>query len=292
MDDDSTLTRYLTIEKFYHLLRKGLYLPSALTFEKTDINEGRFTTRYVRRIKDIQNSLRREQAVRGVQSVDEFESNLARISDDVDDELNIEIAWAAAARENAYVSCWTINKGEDLKMWHSFGGKGKGVAIRSTIRKVRNSLENIMDPDRHAYEGEELDLVEGEIFYARQNLDTWLDERNIDQAFLLPLFFLDRGSFEHEKEYRFIAYDVNEISETAAEIINNGIEARGNIVKAIAHRRKYAGLHDRHVDVTVDLDYLMTEIILGPAMPPSVVKKVEIEVAARKLRVPVTHSRL
>jgi hypothetical protein len=296
MDDDSTLTRYIALDKFYYLLRKRvLSLPVALAFEKTDVNEGRFTTRYVRKMRDIQDSLRREQAVRGTHSADEFGSNLASISDYVDEELSVAIAWAVAARENAYVSCWTRNEGEHAKMWDFFGDGGRGVAIRSTIRKVRNSLENVMDPYSRVYDdGERLDLVEGEIFYARQKLDRWLDERNIEQAHLLPLFFLDGGpgSFEHEEEYRFVAYDLSEISEAAADILNGGVEVRGNIVDSLAQRRKAIGFLDRHVNVTVNLDFLMTEILLGPAMQPSVAKTVEQEISTRGLQFPVTHSRL
>jgi hypothetical protein len=44
-------------------------------------------------------------------------------------------------RQGGLVSCWFIGKIETEKMWTNYGDNGKGVAVRSTIKKLATSFQ-------------------------------------------------------------------------------------------------------------------------------------------------------
>jgi len=43
-------------------------------------------------------------------------------------------------RKTLLVNCWFIGKTETQKMWRDYGDGGKGIAIRSTVKRLATSF--------------------------------------------------------------------------------------------------------------------------------------------------------
>ena len=98
-----------------------------------------------------------------------------------------------AAVESTYVSCWYSRPHDSTAMWTIYGSNDEGIAIRSTIRRLKDSLAG----------SGSLRVGIGQVSYVdfeALNLD-W--ENNA----LIP-FVRKRLSFEHEREVRalFISF--------------------------------------------------------------------------------------
>lgn len=94
-------------------------------------------------------------------------------------------------RKVLLVNCWFIGKKETGKMWRDYGDGGKGIAIRSTIKRLATSF-HITEP---------VGSYVGKVNYVDfKNYD--LGPRGEDQA-LVP-FLKDKYKFADENEARIV----------------------------------------------------------------------------------------
>lgn len=93
-------------------------------------------------------------------------------------------------RKMMLVNCWYIGKTEIRKMWNEYGDRGKGVAIRSTVRRLTTSFY-IDDP---------ISFV-GQVEYVDFKICD-LGSRGEDQA-VVPLL-KDKFKFSDENEARIV----------------------------------------------------------------------------------------
>jgi hypothetical protein len=94
-------------------------------------------------------------------------------------------------RKTLLVNCWFIGNTETLKMWKEYGDGGKGVAIRSTIKRLTTSFQ-ISEP---------VGSFVGKVNYV--DFETHdLSSRGEDQA--LVSFLKDKNKFADENEARVV----------------------------------------------------------------------------------------
>jgi hypothetical protein len=112
------------------------------------------------------------------------------------------------------LNCWHMNEWESAAMWNIYLKSNEGVAIRSTYKRLRESLID------------DQDVYLGKVKYINYQTD-YIDVDNI-----LTPFLHKRKSFEHEKEVRGLVTKVP-ISEKEIdykkETITNGLRIRVNM---------------------------------------------------------------
>ena len=94
-------------------------------------------------------------------------------------------------RKMLLVNCWFIGKTETQKMWKDYGDGGKGIAIRSTVKRLATSFQI----------SEQVGSFVGRVNYVDYETHN-LGPRGEDQA-LVP-FLKDKSKFADENEARIV----------------------------------------------------------------------------------------
>jgi hypothetical protein len=110
------------------------------------------------------------------------------------------------------ISCWCMSEDESAALWHMYCGNSGGVAIQSTIRRLKESLKE-----------EQLDIYIGKITYIN-----YLKEKIPEENKMYP-FVYKRKSFEHERELRAVILLPNFIIENNS--ITKILRLKGHHVK-------------------------------------------------------------
>jgi hypothetical protein len=164
-DEHTTIWRYMDFTKFVSLLDK-----KALYFTRSD----KFDDKFEGAIPKLTIKAR-EAEVLGL------ETHLA------EETLKVMSQGSRKVREWIFVNCWHINTIESAAMWEQYGQKNKGIAIRSTFARLRDSLSSsnhIMHIGMMNYIDYTKDMIpDGNAFHA---------------------LFCKRRSFEHEHELRAV----------------------------------------------------------------------------------------
>lgn len=133
----------------------------------------------------------------------------------------------------SYVNCWHVNEYESAFLWSVYAAAGEGIAIRSTIGKLKSALQ---DSDR--------DLYMGLVAYKDYNTEA-ISTRN----FLHPIF-VKRKSFESERELRVLfTKDIDPVV--------------GDLAATVNMAREFS---DGHY-IPIDIDQLINVIFVSPIMP-------------------------
>jgi hypothetical protein len=162
--------RYLTIEKFIDFMITG-----DLVFVRTD------------------------QLTQDPLLGDKFEGQIARVSDSIILETSRKVYEIIKAivpdssaeewhkntfsrlKEETFVNCWTLDESESLAMWMIYCRGQGGVALRSSVGKLR-----------------QLPCLPGRVIYIDHDR---YDDHNLDYR---GIFFRKRKHFSYEREYRLL----------------------------------------------------------------------------------------
>lgn len=136
----------------------------------------------------------------------------------------------------AVVSCWHQNDNESVAMWKLYTAGNDGVAIRSTVGRLKNTLRNFPE-----------DVFIGEVRY----VDHFKTDDDEDISAFTPLF-RKRQSYKHERELRAIIPLVQ-----SRLPISDAIEA----IKTTPVDKV------QEVLIPVNLSTLIESIILSPQYP-------------------------
>jgi hypothetical protein len=117
---------------------------------------------------------------------------------EVPQEFFREIAQAAAGhatdpdsgRVSYCVNCWHINRFESDAMWKTYSLVGQGIAIRSTVGRLKRSFASAARP----------------VFIGRVSYYDY-GRILINPFQVFPVVLCKRKSFQHERELRCILYD-------------------------------------------------------------------------------------
>ena len=180
-DDDTIVWKYLDLSKFLDLLMcRQLFMSRSDKFE--DQYEGTFSEPTFEEIKKI--------AENNAEFLDYYKTH----------------------RKNVVISSWHINEYESYAMWQIFTKNNEGLAIQSTIGRLKEALE----PER-GYE-----QYIGEVKY----IDYKKEYIPFDNDFFPFLF--KRKSFQYEREVRIVS-DLTQHNLS----INEGIKANVDISRLI-----------------------------------------------------------
>jgi len=143
-------------------------------------------------------------------------------------------AFRKAVQRILYVNCWDGGDDESLAMWSLYAGLDSGVAIRSTVGDL---IDSIGDLDRT--------LNVGLVDYITYDLDPGLP----DPSDLYSWHFRKRRSYRHEEEIRAIAFRPEDL-----DLFNND---------------PYLDATPTGILVPVDLDRLVSAVYVAPTSPKS-----------------------
>jgi hypothetical protein len=104
-------------------------------------------------------------------------------------------------RDQVYGQCWTLERRSDA-LWRIFCGKGQGVRIRSTLRKLGATLSrNLSHAGRyHAFIGRVEYLSDKKLFGRARSISMdCFDPEKIARSLLMK-----RNAFRHEAEVRIV----------------------------------------------------------------------------------------
>jgi hypothetical protein len=118
---------------------------------------------------------------------DKFEGSLTKVDVSCNDPLLIpEIrSLQKQFRECIWINCWHINEYESDAMWRLYSSSNKGIAIQSTVSRLKKS-----------FEGSNYDIMIGSVKYIDYEKDS------IPSWNVLSPFLNKRKYFEHERELR------------------------------------------------------------------------------------------
>jgi hypothetical protein len=161
---DQKLWRYMDLAKFVSMLcTKSLWLARADTFR--DRWEGRFPDEM------------RELLERAYETFDKDDESPIKNVDDFQDYVV----------KNTFVSCWHKNFEENFVMWELYGGNNNGVAIQTTLTRLRDSI------DKYSVSGYSL-LLKNVTYKNAKEISGELPYENC--------IFIKRPHFVFEEEFR------------------------------------------------------------------------------------------
>jgi len=114
-----------------------------------------------------------------------------------------------------YANCWHGNDNESDAMWKVYVKCNQGIAIRTTFRRLRDSLKK----------------APGRIWIAKVKYLTKHEWKNLPDHPTLHACMTKRKSFEHEKEVRVIWFDKD--AERSRRVGQEGKEVRCDLAKLI-----------------------------------------------------------
>lgn len=169
--------RYMSLDKFENILNSScLYFASAEQFNDNDNHEGAITESEYQSRKKIISKF----------SLSEAEKNKYLES--------LESAFRPL-REYAKINCWHINEYENVAMWNYYQGKGKGIAIETTLKDLLENLGEYRIEDNYEFETINVALVKY-IDYVKDSMDNSF-------GYLTP-FLYKRVNYAYENEVRLI----------------------------------------------------------------------------------------
>jgi hypothetical protein len=151
---------------------------------------------------------------------------------------NLDAASRELARTAVFLNCWHVNNDESAAMWKLYASNDEGIAIRSTVKRLRDSLARYSMP-----------IYMGTVDYIDFARDV-IQHGNV----FLP-FLHKRHSFEHENELRVVGWLPNMFSHIPmikGENLNQRVE-------------RLRPLFDGHIPV--DLEVLIEKAYVAPTAP-------------------------
>jgi len=223
---DSVVWRYLTFPKFISMISYG-----ALWFCRLDYLKDEFEG--VMPYKTVSEMKKENERWKPVFSKPELQKQLDEMP-----KRNVEDGKVLTA-----VNCWFLGVNESLQMWNDYVGAPEGVVVKSTIRKVRDSV----------YLPSEMSFI-GKVKYVdfdKYEMSTYEGSQAHHRAFLK-----DRNHFDHENEIRMQTMNLR--SPACLDPFGRPL-SREDIIGKGMNNLDEPGLH-----VRVDLNNLFDTIITAP----------------------------
>lgn len=186
-----TIWRYLDLDKYYSMLKESaLFFANVRKFE--DIYEGHHG------IKDLEEKERFYKAMLGEHNIN-FEKNASKMQTD----------------PHVYVNCWHINNYESAALWDLYAGRQNGIAIRTNIRNLCDSI--VDDYPVHVGKAEYIDSR----------------KKNLKKQSQIEYYLVKRKSFKHENELRCVFFDQEKVIPNITPINENGILVKVDLLLLI-----------------------------------------------------------
>lgn len=210
LTDDMVLWRYMSLDKFINLLDdEGVYFAPLKSYQDSDPFEGYPPAVAIRAMYSLSDSAY-QVATDTLLMAEKIEkpwspATEAAIAKERERLANRPAKFRSlidALFKGTLVSCWYYSEHQSEAMWKLYGDQGKGVAIRTTVGKLKKALQ--------AAEG---NARQKTIFMGRVRYIDYADpsitapDCNVD-GHIIPL--LKRISYAHENEVRaFLSPDID-----------------------------------------------------------------------------------
>ncbi len=221
-DEDTVIWRYMDFTKFVSLLHnKVLFFARGDKFE--DLYEGVYSEPSKRALEKEYRDWLPDQDPNEINAV-----------------LKENQGFTDWLKQSVAINCWHTNEYESAAMWRLYLKSNEGIAIRSTVSRLRDSLQS---------DDESLTLHVGNVRYI--DFKTEMIPVPPPRDNLLAPFMYKRKSFEHEHELRALvmAEEIPTVNGTSQPFA----------------RRTFA---NAGVCVPVDLHMLTDNIFVAPTSPP------------------------
>lgn len=168
-----------------------------------------------------------------------------------DDVLETMSTMAKKFRKTAYLNCWHINTHESAAMWDLYLPADKGIAIRSTVGRFREAINEAdndakIELDTDDDEAEELDRL---MKIGKVNYIDYSSELIPENNTFAPLYH-KRKSYEHENEFRAAFSKFGDMLE-----LQGGLRPDANFATAPGH------------DIKIDVSKLIESVYVAPSAP-------------------------
>lgn len=190
-DDDNErsvkLWRYMSLTKFIDLLSgKYLYFNNIRNLMKDDPFEGAFVEHFGKHRSEPEPTLRLDHPEGEVEALRELAYQIRYKKG-----REINFYHVKAALNYLYINCWHRNEDESAAMWSIYSNLNEGIAITTTLARIRSSL--LDDPALYG------DIYGVPVRYQRY------EEVPVYKPDLVPVVsYTKRPSFQHEREYRLV----------------------------------------------------------------------------------------
>ena len=225
-NNEDTLWRYMSFEKFVSILKtKSLFYTKAYKFE--DTLEGIRPQLIMGAYKKALTCHAPEEHILGVIKI-------------------LEIM-----RRHVMCNCWHQNEEESSAMWDNYSNHNSGIAIKTTVQKLKNSLSDTM-----------FDVFIGKIKY----LSPSAYDENYTQIYLQSIingldlykkwtyfpYFYKRKNFEYEREVRIIIDIDRYIEDVLRRFPGETISDPGFIESAFPDSGENGKLYRVNVNMLID----------------------------------------
>lgn len=107
-----------------------------------------------------------------------------------------------------YGQCWTLNRASDA-MWRIYSPNGDGVRVRTTIRKLLESIYAAQPklPEVKCYLGKVKYLSEKKLYDVANSI---FDDSGVEVNNLFYSLLVKRRAFKHEDEVRLLYFEMND----------------------------------------------------------------------------------
>lgn len=144
LDPETVIWRYMDISKFKHLVQySALYFRRADLLMQMDSMEGALTNRMEEFVRQALFTLRFVKSLKaeGVVTLGKKTQIQGRPALEIRDEIRQRFrGHYQYLLQRTYINCWHINPQENTLMWGQYIPSRYGVAIRSTVGKLRDAL--------------------------------------------------------------------------------------------------------------------------------------------------------
>ncbi|RKU27946.1 hypothetical protein C6497_10200 [Candidatus Poribacteria bacterium] len=254
-NDDDILWRYMSFEKFVNMLdTKTLFFTRAYKYE--DPFEG-YLPRWVQEVY-----------------IDSFKDHPI-LSYSVDCAKKID----EIRHKYVMCNCWHQNEEESMAMWQQYRISNTGIAIKTTMERLKNSLKDNIE----VFIGE-IEYLQRST-YANRYVHKYQESKSDEKWLYLP-YFHKRTCYKYENEVRLIM-DADQIIEhvfnnTSVEDILNNIFIKENLPDIDNKGRTY----------NVDVNTLIAEIVISPYAEKWIKSTVQSVVHQYKSHIKVKQSTL
>ena len=236
--DKDTLWRYISFEKFVNMLdTESLFFTRAYKYE--DPFEG-----YIHKVtRDSCHNL-----------IDEINFDRGHPTDGVK-KLELEAIVTEDEIQKKYImcNCWHTNNDESMAMWEKYHLRNNGIAIKTTMEKLKNSITDAID----VYIGN-VEYISREKFqheYVNQYLNPIILKGH---SILYHPYFFKRKVFEYEQEVRVII-DIDTITDNIFKKLNPDDFLEPNVLL-----EEFPDIDNQGRRYNVDVNALVDEVIISP----------------------------
>lgn len=199
-DADSYLWRYVDFTKFVAMLNDGV-----LYHSRADLLGDPFECSYPKANRDYY--LTFPFHVDGVSKEEQPEEHERRRMEIAENNNNFMIGTGNFMAISCYINCWHLNQHESAAMWRLYLKNDEGIAIRTTVRRLMDSMKTDVHP---------IDF--GEVRYIDY------DSHRIDETNALNYVTHKRLSYSHEREFRSVIWLRNGMDTTQIYGINKVVD--------------------------------------------------------------------